>query len=199
MPHALLDPIATYDCLFIGCRLQHRLGRFSPAEVHLLGYLGCLLSLYRKSPVTDWGYGFIGTEFGAPYSQELDTAIYGLIEGQLFLEDGDLLVAGESSHGELELLGGLSLFDGRDTYLNGACGSILAFPVGVVREALSFEPELNRAKALASTRELLSGPGMQLLYDQFDALSNALGTNSLDLRLPALVWLTALAHEAVPR
>lgn len=195
----MLDPVATYDCLFISCRLQKRFEGFAPAELHLLAYLACLLSVYRKSPAADWGYGFIGTEFGAPFSQEIDRAIRELVERQLFSEKDDKLIAAPECFEETELFGSLSFYESRNDCLNGACASILAFSVGIVREALSQEPELNRAKALASTRELLDGPGLQLLYEQFDALTVALGSELRDLRLPSVAWLTALIQEVVPK
>jgi hypothetical protein len=194
----MLDPVATYDCLFIGSRLQKRFDGFAPAELHLLAYLACLLSVYRKSPVADWGYSFIGTEFGAPYSQEVDKVVRGLIERQLFMEMDDKLIATPECFTEIELFSSLSFYESRNDYLNGACASILAFSVGIVREALSQEPELNRAKTLASTRELLDGPGLQLLYEQFDALSTALGSEFRDLRVPSVAWLTALVQEVIP-
>lgn len=195
----MLDPFATYDCLFVGVRIQRRLGAFAVAEIHLLAYLGCLLSLYKKTPIADWGYNFIGTEVGAPYSQTIDLSIRGLVERQLFREHQDRLIATPEAFRELEFLNTLGFYHDRNDCLNGACASILAFSVGIVREALSQEPELNRAKALASTRELLDGPGLQLLYEQFEALTMGLGTQFGDLRVPSIAWLTALARQVVPQ
>jgi hypothetical protein len=135
----MLDPVATYDCLFIGCRLQKRFCAFAAAEVHLLAYLACLLSLYKRSPIADWGYSFVGTEFGAPYSKEIDNALQGIQDRILFQERNGLLAATQEAFSELEFLGGLSFYSERTECLTGACGSVLAFSVGTVRERLHYK------------------------------------------------------------
>ena len=79
-----LNPAATFDCLFVARRLQHLNGSFSIPELHIFGYLACLLWLYRNQPISDWGYTFVGTELGAPFSQDIDTAANEFLEHGLF-------------------------------------------------------------------------------------------------------------------
>src|SRR5262245_21378531 len=75
-----LNPEATFDCLFIIERLQANRTSLTSQEIHLFAYLGCLLWIYRKRSVEDWGDGFVGTELGAPCSQEIDWSINELVE-----------------------------------------------------------------------------------------------------------------------
>ena len=198
-----LNHLAAFDCLFLGSRLQRQLDGFSAAELHLLAYLACLLSLYRGMPIADWGYGFVGTELGSPFSREIETAVQELEQRGFFSHKFDKLQMTASADEWLVELGGLGLYQERTDCLNAASVSIVAFSVGTVREALSNEPELYRAKALPASRELLEEPGLGLIYDQFQLLRQALGGRTKDLRLPAVTWLTALfrsgeAMEALP-
>ena len=62
----------------------------------------------------------------------------------------------------------------------------------MVNSALANEPDLMRAKALPSNRLLLEDSAQSKLYVQFDSLRKAVCQRSSDLRLPAVVWLTAL-------
>src|SRR5437762_1566583 len=91
----LLNPVATYDTLFLADRLQKHLHSFAIAEIHLFAYLACLLSLYRETPLADWGYQFLSTEIGAPYSREIDEAMRELEQrGLLARGDERMTIAG---------------------------------------------------------------------------------------------------------
>jgi hypothetical protein len=65
-------------------------------------------------------------------------------------------------------------------------------PVGSIREGLTNEPTLNRVNALGTTRQLLDGPGLEGIYQQFTVLSQAVGVDAQDLMVPAVVWITYL-------
>ncbi|MCX6842168.1 MAG: hypothetical protein NTX53_07810 [candidate division WOR-3 bacterium] len=190
------DPITTYDAMYIAAILERRYGGFAAAEVHLLAYLACLLSLYKGAPASDWGYGFVGTSLGAPYSQGIDSAIRALVDRNLFVESAYVLHTTEQSTRHLTELRTLSIYDDRALCLQGACASVFALPSGLIRTALSREPELQRAAELRSTRYLLDDPGLALLHDELDLLARELGSRQVDLRLAALVWVTALAKDA---
>lgn len=75
--------------------------------------------------------------------------------------------------------------------------STSAFSAGMVVGALSQEPELRRARAVPSNRPLLEDAAQEQLYEQFDALRQALRNENIDLRVPSVVWLAALysSHE----
>ena len=187
---------AAFDSLYVGLYLQKVLRNFAEAEVHLFAYLGCLLSLYRKQPVSDWGYGFSGTRNGAPFSVELNESLAALKSAGMLRTEGDFLQLTETGKTECQALSNLSINQERIDCLEGACGCLLTMPVGVVRNALFQEPMLKPAVRLNDARPLLEGPGLSLIYEQFSELSNAIGVNASDLLLPATVWLTYLSRTA---
>lgn len=187
-----LNPLPTFDCLYLGSQLQRQLDGFSPAELHLISYLACLLSLYRRTPTSDWGYNFVSTELGAPFSREIEVTASELSRRGFFSRVHEQLQMTRIAEERLVELQALSLFQERSECLKAASASIVAFSLGTVREALWNEPELRRAKSLRANRTLLEEPGLGLIYEEFGFLREALGGHSVDLRLPAVVWLTAL-------
>jgi hypothetical protein len=188
----LLNPLATYDSLFLADRLQRHLGAFAGAEIHLLAYLACLLSLYRETPLADWGYQFLSTELGAPYSREIDEAVHELARrGLLTRHDERMTISREAIH-QLAELSELGLYKERLECLEAAADSIFAFSVGMVRSALSNDPELARSRDNPATRVLLESPGLDIIYEQFGIMAEVLGEERIDLRVPAVAWLTAL-------
>jgi hypothetical protein len=192
----MLSAYAAFDSLYVGLYLERALHNFAEAEVHLFGYLGCLLSLYRKEPVSNWGYSFSGTRNGAPFSVELNTSLAALKAAGMLRSEGEFLRLTETGKTECQGLSELSLNRERLVCLDGACGCLLTMPVGVVRNALFQEPMLRPAVRLNDARPLLEGPGLSLIYDQFSELSNAIGVNVSDLLLPATLWLTYLSQTA---
>ncbi|MCP4698062.1 MAG: hypothetical protein GY862_14590 [Gammaproteobacteria bacterium] len=48
-----INPYAYFDCLSISARLEKTLGSVFKGEIYLFAYLACLLSLYKKHPVSD--------------------------------------------------------------------------------------------------------------------------------------------------
>ena len=187
-----LNPDATFDCLFVANRLQSQRLSFSVQEIHLFTYLACLLWIYRERIVSDWGYEFVGTELGAPFSREIDTALKELLSHGYFRKIHDRILLTKLAEQPLQELSELTINQERAECLHAACSSVAAFSVGMVSNALAKEPELMRAKALPSSRMLLEDAARSQLYVQFDALRKAVGQRSNDLRLPAVVWLTAL-------
>jgi hypothetical protein len=192
----MLSAYAAFDCLYVGMHLERVLRNFAEAEVHLFSYLGCLLSLYRKQPVANWGYGFSGTRNGAPFSVELNESLVALKAAGMLRSERDFLQLTETGKLECQGLSELSINHERLACLGGACGCLLTMPVGVVRNALFQEPMLKPAVRLNDARPLLDGPGLGLIYEQFAVLSNAIGVNVSDLLLPATVWLTYLSQTA---
>jgi hypothetical protein len=186
------NPDAAFDSLFIADRLGRERGSFTGGEIHLFGYLACLLWLYKRRPVSDWRYPFVGTELGAPYSQDIDMSIKGLTERGCFVGIQERLRMTDTGRAILRDLAGLSLNQERAECLNAACASTAAFSAGMVGSALTEEPELRRARALPMSRQLLEESAQSQLYLQFEALRGALRQVGDDLRVPAVVWLEAL-------
>ena len=186
-----------FDALDVCRRLQETLGPVARAEVHLFAYLSCLLALYRSQPVSEWGYYFAVTPDGYPYSPDLDAALDILISsGDLQTDRDGYLAMSDYGAETLRELNTLGLFQPRTSFLEGACSSVLALPVGSIRDALSQEVGIRNALALSQSRRLPTDVGLNLLYAQFRALSEAIGVNVDDLLIPAVVWLTYLIKTA---
>lgn len=187
-----LNPDAAFDCLFVADRLERDRGMITKAELHLFGYLACLLWLYRQRPLSDWGYSFVGTELGAPFSLDIDNAIWEFQDRGYLLRNEERLSLSELAQQELQEFLGLSLNEERGECLRAACSSTSAFSRGMVASALSQESDLRRARIVPNSRVLLGEAAQRVLYEQFDALHRALNVANIDLRVPAIVWLAAL-------
>lgn len=192
----LLNPFAFYDSLALTDKLQGVLGSCVRSEIHLFSYLSCLLSLYEKYPAADWGYSFAGTQYSAPFSKEVEDAINISINYGLLNEDDQYIRI--SMRGILECKNLLRLGQNmqRERFLDGACSSVLAIPVNILRTSLLSEPGLKTSTQLSSPRLLLdeSNPSLVLLYDQFQLLSKTIGVELDDLMVPAVLWLTYLSN-----
>jgi hypothetical protein len=191
----LINPYAYFDCLSIGANFKRPLGNVAFAELHLFAYFACLLSLYRKNPVSDWGYMYAGTKEGTPFSPEIAEAMPKLIQNGLFTEHEGFLELTKSGYSEYETLLQMSQMKEREIYLQSSCSCVLALPVGIVRSALINEPELRRS-TLSTTRRLLENPGLEILYEHFLALESAVGTDVQDLMMSAIIWLTYLSEQS---
>lgn len=188
-----LNPTATFDCLFLVHRLQSQLPSIAIPEIHLFGYLACLLWIFREKPIADWDYTFVGTELGAPFSREIDEALREMLERGYFRREPHFKLGWTNSAKDaLTELTDLFAYRDRVECLEAACASVAAFSIGMVNTALAKEPDLSRSKALPSTRVLLEDAARSQLYEQFEALRGALSGRTADLRLPAVVWLSAL-------
>jgi hypothetical protein len=187
-----LNPDATFDCLFVAQRLQATTNSFAAPEIHLFAYLACLLWLYSRRAITDWGYEFVGTELGAPFSRQIDVTLKELLDRGFFSRIQDRLRMTQIAEEELQGLARLSLHFDRIDCLKAACACMASFSVGMVTSALAEEPELKRAQSVPANRRLLEEAGRAQIYAQFEALHSALAQHGDDLRLPAVIWLGAL-------
>jgi hypothetical protein len=182
---------ASFDFLFLTEELSLKLGTAILGEIHLFAYLACLLSLLEGQPVAGWGYSFAGLELGSPFSPDLQDA-YTELERAGFVANNDnyvgVTVLGKQ---QTEIFNTLEAFTSRKRYLSAACSSLLSFPVGIVRNAMSMEPGLRPVSNVGGTRPLLATASLEQLHDQFNALIKVLGKTS-DLLVPSTVWLTYL-------
>ena len=185
----MVSPYAAFDSLYISVALGRTDHQPVIAEIHVFSYLACLLSLYRGQPVSDWGYGFAGTRDGSPFSPEINAAVRALTATGYLHEVNDGIVITAIGTAELEALSDLSQNRERGVYLEPACSSALAMPVGLIRHALAQEPTLKPSSRLHTTRPLLEGPYLPRLYDQFSLLGSTIGVEPQDLLIPATVWL----------
>ena len=191
-----LHPDAATDCLIITACLQEADEGVTTPEIHLFAYLACLLWLFRSRPVSDWGYPFVGTKLGAPFSVAIEDSLKELLRrGHLVRREHRLITSPVAN----EALGNLRSLEGskpRVECLDAACASAVALSPGIVGSALAYEPDLRRVRQTPVSRALLQEPAQKLLYKQFLALRRALETDSPDLRIPAVVWLTALYRSS---
>src|SRR6516165_10524981 len=138
----MVNAYAAFDILYVCAELGSSIQKPALAEVHVLTYLACLLSLYRGQPAADWGYSFAGTKDGSPFSPEIDTSVRTLIStGFLRSADGDVGIT-PTGISELATLREFHQNKDRIAYLEPACSSTLTMPVGVIRHALTQEPTL---------------------------------------------------------
>jgi hypothetical protein len=196
----MANPEATYDSLFIVEHLEEPLHGVTEGEVHLFGYLARLLALFRGAPAADWGYRFTRTNWGAPFSREIAEALKDLeLSGKLRVEAQDAvapMLCTDEGKALSKALDELELCGARRPYLEAACSSAAAFPVSVIRQAIRSEPTFKSASGHAGPQELLVGPSLELLYEQFGALRGVLGDEVSDLLVPSSVWLSYLIEKS---
>jgi hypothetical protein len=192
----MVNHLAFYDALALAGRIDRRLGSVVGPEIHLFAYLACLLAVYRGWPPADWGYRFACTGNGAPYSHEIQCAVDELLSlGHLVGTGESILVTQEGK--ELEsFLSSMETQRQRLPFIDGACSSLLGMSVGIVRQAVSEEPTIKKAASLSRNQLLLDDASQQLIYEEFDKITAAIGTKPQDLMVPAVVWLTKLAKTS---
>lgn len=186
------NPSAYFDVLSLAERMSDLVEGFSRQEMHLFTYAACLLSLYEGQPTAEWGYEFVASENGLPFSPEINGAIetsfgLGLLHnhGQLILITND----GKAELADLRQMEGIRL---RDRYLAGAADSLLVFNPGNVREALNYDPAISYLKKGNRTDWILTTPVVDRLYNNFQQLRAALAYDARDLSVPLVSWLRYL-------
>jgi hypothetical protein len=191
----MVNPAAYFDCLSLAVRLQRRIDEPSVAELCLFSYLSCLLWLYKGEPVSTWGYSFVVTQQAFIYSTEIQDSVSILIsKGYLSPKEDIYLHVTEEGEYEYQQLATLPSMEEREPFLEGACASLLALPYGLIRNTLQQEPDIRATIELSQSRALLTDNDQDILYDQFKALSSAIGIEINDLMIPAVVWLKYLAR-----
>jgi len=182
-----INPFAIYDTLFVGNKLQRYIGDFNSSEVQLFCYFSCLLSLYEGNPTSFWGYKFIKNDLGVPLSTEVYTALDCLlVNNELEKADNYYKITSEGKS-KCEVLSEFGRFENRNKYLEASCESLLALPIGYIRNSINSEP-IVRAANNSTVRTLVDeeNGAIALLYEQFELLKEAIDTNDSDLFVPAV-------------
>lgn len=188
-------PESILDTLYIGSKLQSKIGDFSLSEVQFFAYLSCLLSLYDGHPVSSWNYSFIKSNLGSPYSADVHRAL------DLLLSNGSIVETSENFYKitdkgikNLTFYKTQMLLKWRAIYLETACRSLSILPYGTIKEALTNEPVMSSARNSLTSRSLLenSNPATEALYIQFSSLKSALEGQYKTLIGPAIVWIESL-------
>jgi hypothetical protein len=90
----------------------------------------------------------------------------------------------------LKTLSGMKHLEKRSRYVSAAAGSASVVPPSMVADALDNEPTVQRAFVRKKGGELLEGPAIQLLHEQFAGLASVLGKESDNLLIPSVLWLS---------
>jgi hypothetical protein len=190
----MICPAAYFDTLSLGERISALVLEFSRPELHLLSYAACLLSLYEGRPVADWGYEFVSTTYGLPFSADIDASFDLALSLQLVRGRGELMQFTREGHAEVKELRELEENKTRDRYIEGATDSLLVFSPGNVREAFNYDPTM---KYLRNRRTdwLFSSPEVDRLYSNFRQLREALDYEPRDLSVPMVSWLKYLIQS----
>lgn len=186
------NPSAYFDVLSLGERIGDLVEGSSRPELHLFSYAACLLSLYEGQPAADWGYEFVATENGLPFSQEIDVAINTALGLGLLHVHGALIMLTGDGRTELIALREMQGSKVRDRYLAGAADALLVFNPGNVREAFNYDPAISYLKKGNRTDWLLTTPVVERLYSNFEQLRAALAYDARDLSVPLVSWLKYL-------
>jgi hypothetical protein len=187
------NPLAYYDAISVGTAVQGTFERTAISEIHLFAYLACLLSLYRGCAASDWGYDFVATENGSPFSADLEEAVSSLIAEGLVDEKERYLVVTVEGFTVCSELKEFERNAWREEFLSASCASILAVPLGAIRSAMGSDHDMKLASELGDTRRLFSETAVEELHEVFGALSEEIGIHVGDLMVPAVVWLNYLA------
>lgn len=188
----MISPAAYFDMLSLGERVTELVEGFSQPELHLLGYAACLLSLYEGQPAADWGYEFVSTECGLPFSQHISTAIDIALDLEHIHLHGGLMILSDEGYAEVRSLRELEDNKARDRYIAGAADCLLVFNPGNVREAFNYDPTMRYLRNGNRTEWLLTAPVIERLYRNFRQLREALDYEPHDLSVPMVSWLKYL-------
>ena len=196
-----MNTSAFLDALYITQKLSKRYGDVAFSEVHLFGYLGCLLALYDGQGANFWDYIFVTGNSRAPYARELEDAMESLMLNGLVsvteAESEQFVKLTEAGAEELEMLGTFGSYADRMKYLKSSCETILLVNLPDIRAAIRKEPSVayshkwNRNEALVSE----GSNALNVLYDQFDSLKTALQDKYTDMLIPAVTWIKFLEEN----
>lgn len=192
------NPAAFFDCLRIIQRLQRSLQGVSRLDIQRMGYLSCILALYERRPVADWGYQFANTDYGKPFSHALQDATKFLHDsGRLTEHNGRFSIsdAGQLMLDALKKLGNCSQ---RARYLDAACFSMLAVPQATLSQGLEQEPTVASSQLKSNGAMLLNGPAFTVLYEQLKGLASVIPADGGDdLVSPSVLWLAYSADTSL--
>jgi len=186
---------ALFDALSLTDHLELVLNAPYRGEIRLFSYLACVLSVYDRHPASTWGYSFFATRDGSPFSSDLNNALEQCITLRYLTSDetSQERVFSLTDEGSESLYGlrTLTRCQSRGVFIEASCSSALAIPSGLVRRAITPEPDLRAARALNSNRSLLQedSGSYEILSEQLAALRDAVGREDSDLLVPALAWI----------
>ncbi len=191
------SPEAFFDAVTIIRRTSPELVGVSRFEVQRIAYLACMLGLYDGEPLADWGYLFIRSDFGAPFSADLNSAMDLLFEKNLMhIAVNGRFTENTALTGRLALLMSDRLAT-RERFLDPACDSALYLPASTLAAGIDAEPTSQSAALQDGGRPLLDNSAQSLLYEQIKAVREVVGASTEDLLTPSMLWMTYSARQPI--
>lgn len=200
---------AAFDILAIISLLADSDNNPGEFELHTFAYLACLLSVYDGEPASAWGYTFSAVPPTLPFSTLISKAVYQLARASLIVpiaksdNDGinsplsqERFTLTDLGSSELEFLSGMTIMRARQKYIDAAASTSLVYSVPAVTNSLVYEPQLWQASRTKTPQTLLVTITSRPLYDQFEALRDAVGDQSHHLSVPAAVYVGYLDGQA---
>ena len=191
--------LAYYDILFLSNKIQNYLGDVRKGEIHLISYLSCLLFLYNENPISEWGYSYVATDDGLPFSSDIENNINEQIAQGFLTKEDEKLKISKSGVDSLIKIKDIKSLQERQLFLEGASKCLLVKPIGILRSALFEEPGLRSARDISQKKILLDQFFLDALYDHFSDLRRVIVDITDDLFVPAAIWLSYLENSAIQR
>ncbi len=181
---------AHFDCLAIGNELSSiRFVGTTEPEFQLLGYLSCLLSLFEQHAASEWGYSFVATPYGYPFSEQIQESIVSLTSSGLFSLSGSQYLVSDKAKTLYDNLSQHSIFAKRINPIRSATSCLILFPSGLVQNAVANNKDITSSINFSRTEHLFSDNSVAEIYEIFGQIINILGYVPNDLVVPASIWL----------
>jgi hypothetical protein len=191
-----MDAVAAYDVLAVADELDEYTGPLARGELHVVLYLALALGIYSGLQPEDWGYQFVSTPAGVPYSTEVDNSIgYLAAQGLLASHDG-LFASSVDGRAEAKLWETVVRYRQRRMYIRGASGVAAVMPITLIVNAIATDPQLRAAIRQPLSKVLFDETGLSAITAHFDAVREVVGTRTVDTTLPATLWIAYLADQA---
>jgi hypothetical protein len=196
---------AAFDALSIVGGLGGPTEGILEGEVHMVDYLGFLLSVYDGQPSEQWGFAFTTTPTAAPFAAALDSAIAALRRVGLIASRASLLYATGLTRVELDRWRALPRNQRRGPYLRAAVVATKQLTLPTLARGINQEPQLRHASQTHSMRMLPDTLALGELREQFQTINNVLGEPTVpagspdldkDLMVRAVLWLHYLESAA---
>ena len=190
-----MNPFAFYDVLFIITELSDSVEEITENDIHLFAYLSCLLSIYRKRPAAFWGYNFAFTDYGYPFSNDLQSSIVKHSSSGNTISRDQCIKVSTSGESMLNALGEMSVNSIRDDFLMAACNCSLAFPIGYIRSSILGQYDYIGSLRIGQSKLLLTSESREVIYDELSLIKDLIGINVKDLLVPSTIWLNYLFEK----
>ena len=189
------NPDAIFDTLFVLNQTKRQYGGISLVELNFMSYFSCLLSLYKRNPVSELGYSFFKSEQGVPISADLSESCKLLSDSGELTKEGVCFSVTEQGLSRLYFLQSLSSMRWRVEYLQAACDCLLMDSIvdilyAISSDAIITESSVHQIKYLNSDENT----ALSMLYQQFNTIRSAIGHRS-NLFIPATSWLLLLRQN----